>query len=178
MLLCDSHGLQLLSELIISKHKGISDTMEKAQGAVAAFAHSNLQLAILRKHQMACYGQTKGLIVAAFTSWSTQYGIIASLLRSKEAPQRYGLDQHAALKGRQHLMIGCIFWNELEDVEMILRHLNEAQLQSESDGTHIRYIISRWMKIKDELERLYDIGKFPQLASVLGPEVELLHTTI
>ena len=76
------------------------------------------------------------------------------------------------------MLIDRLFWNELEDVEMILRHLNEAQLQSESDGTHIRYIISRWMKLKDELERLYDIGKFPQLASVLGPEVELLHTTI
>ena len=57
---------------------------------------------------------------------------------------------------------------------MILRPLNEAQRQSESDGAHIGYVVSRWMKIKDELERLYETGKFPQLASVLGPEGELL----
>ncbi len=109
MVLCDSHGLQLLIEAIISKHKGISKTMEKAQGDVAAFAHSKLQFAIIRKHQTACYGRTKGLIAAAFTRWSTQYGVVASLLRSKEALQRYGLDQRAALKGRQHMLIDRIF---------------------------------------------------------------------
>lgn len=39
MVLGDSHGLRLLMDAIISKHKGISYTMEKAQGLVAAFAH-------------------------------------------------------------------------------------------------------------------------------------------
>lgn len=58
MVLCDSHGLQLLIEAMISKYKGISDIIEKAQGVVTTFAHSKLQLAILRKHQTACYGQT------------------------------------------------------------------------------------------------------------------------
>ena len=82
------------------------------------------------------------------------------------------LDQRAALKGRQHISIDRTFWNELEDVEMILRPLNEAQHQSESDGAHIGYVISRWMKINDELERLYDTGKFSQVDSVLGPEGE------
>lgn len=56
--------------------------------------------------------------------------------------------------------------NSLEDVEMILRPLNEVQLQSESVGAHIGYVSSRWMKINDELERLYGTDKFPQLASV------------
>ncbi len=57
---------------------------------------------------------------------------------------------------------------------MILRPLNKAQHQSESNGAHIGYVISRWMKIKDEQERLYDTGKFSQLDTILGPEGELL----
>ncbi len=47
MVLCDSHGLHLLIEAIISKYKKISDTIKKTQGVVATFAHSKLQLAIL-----------------------------------------------------------------------------------------------------------------------------------
>ena len=172
MVLCDSHGLQLLIEAIVSKHQGISDIMEKAQAIVAAFAHSKLQFAILRRHQTDCYGRTKGLIAVSFLRWSTQYGVVSSLLRSKEALQRYGLDQRAALKGRQHMLVDRAFWNDLEDVEMMLRPLNEAQRQSKSDGAHIGFLISRWMKMKDELERLYETGKFPQLASIIGPEGE------
>ncbi len=70
------------------------------------------------------------------------------------------------------MLIDQAFLNELEDIEMIFKPLNKAQNQSESDDTNIRYIISRWIKIKDELEQLYDKGKFSQLDSVLGSEGE------
>ena len=43
---------------------------------------------------------------------------------------------------------------------MIFRSLNKVQGQSESDIMHIRYIISRYIKIKDKLERLYLISIF------------------
>ncbi len=92
MVLGDSHDLQLLIEAIVSKHPRISDLMEKAQGIFAAFAHSKLQFAFLRIHQMDCYRQTKWLIAVSFKRWSTQYGVVSSLLRSKEALQLYGLD--------------------------------------------------------------------------------------
>ena len=77
MVLCDSHGLQLLIEAIVSKHQGISDIMEKAQAIVAEFAYSKLQFAILRRHQTAGYGRTKGLIAASFTRWGMQYGVVS-----------------------------------------------------------------------------------------------------
>ena len=72
------------------------------------------------------------------------------------------------------MLIDGTFWNELEDVVMILRSLNKAKHQLESDGAQIIYVISRWIKIKDEQEQLYDIDKFLQLDSVLGLEIELL----
>ena len=75
------------------------------------------------------------------------------------------------------MLVDRVFWNDLEDVEMMLRPLNEAQRQSKSDGAHIGFLISRWMKMKDELERLYETGKFPQLASIIGPEGELSRQT-
>ena len=71
------------------------------------------------------------------------------------------------------MLVDRAFWNDLEDVEMILRPLNEAQRESESDGAHIGFVISRWMKMKDTLERLYKAGKFRQLASIIGPAGEL-----
>lgn len=149
MVLCDSHGLQLLIEAIVSKHQGISDIMEKAQAIVAAFAHSKLRFAILRRHQTDCYGRTKGLIAVSFIRWSTQYGVVSSLLRSKEALQRYGLDQRAALKGRQHMLVDRAFWNDLEDVEVMLRPLNEAQT-----SVRIRWCTYRICYLKmDEDER-------------------------
>lgn len=80
MVLCDSHGLQLLIEAIVSKHQGILDIMEKAQAIVAAFAHSKLQFAILRRHQTDCYGRTKELIATSYIRWSTQFGMVLSLL--------------------------------------------------------------------------------------------------
>lgn len=47
MVLCDSHGLQLLIETIIIKHEDISRIIEKTQSVVATFAQLEVQLAIL-----------------------------------------------------------------------------------------------------------------------------------
>lgn len=79
MVLYDSHSLQLLIEIIVSKYQGISEIMEKAQAIIAEFAHLKLQFAILYRHQMHCLGRTKELIAASFTRWSMQYGLLSSL---------------------------------------------------------------------------------------------------
>ena len=114
------------------------------------------------------------MIAAAFTRWSTKYSVLALLLRSKETLQQHYLDHFAAWKRQQYILIDCNFWNELEDVKMIFKPLNKVQHQSKSDDTHIGYFISRWIKIEVELKRLYDIGKFLQLASVLSIKEQLL----
>lgn len=63
----------------------------------------------------------------------------------------------------------------MENIKIIVKSLNKAKYQSKLDGAYIGYIIARWRKIKDELEWLYDTGKFLQLVSVLGPEKEFLN---
>ncbi len=53
-------------------------------------------------------------------------------------------------------------------------HQRNRHLAGQQDGAHIGYVISRWMKVNDELERLYETGKFSRLDAILGPEGELL----
>lgn len=90
--LCDSHGIQLLVKRILELPQ-YEKLVKNAQVVVAGFAHSRLQLGILREHQQALYqGKIMALILSVITRWGTQYGLFRSLLRSKDALRAYAAD--------------------------------------------------------------------------------------
>lgn len=146
----------------------IKDTMTKAQGIVTAFSASRLQLALLRTHQRSLYhGKTKGLIVACISRWGTYIGVINSLLNSKEVLQQYALNGRAALQSREQLLLDCGFWNELEDLKLILEPINTAQKKSKTDAAHLGYVNERWLSFWDDFIKLVETGRFPQILPML-----------
>lgn len=95
--LCDSHGIQLLIKRILELPH-YDKLVKNAQIIVAGFAHSRLQLGILREHQQSLYhGKIMALILSVITRWGTQYGLFKSLLRSKDALRAYAADPRASL---------------------------------------------------------------------------------
>lgn len=87
---CDSHGLQLLIRDIL-KSQPFWDTITKAQAIVSAFHKANKQYAILRS-KMAV---PTAFVLSVITRWGSQYGLILSVLKNKQALFSWVLDSRA-----------------------------------------------------------------------------------
>ena len=85
---CDSHGIQLLIKNILEL-PSFSSVIKQAQILVKAFRKAHLQYARLRENQLHFYGRHQSLILSVITRWGTQFRLIQSVLRSKDALKRY-----------------------------------------------------------------------------------------
>lgn len=164
---CDSHGLQLLMKHI-SELSWFKDVFKRAQHIVGYFHKAEKQLALLREEQVAMYnGKTYALTLSVITRWGTQYCLIHSLLRSKNALKRYGtrddLDHEKSEEGKGNYarMMETImdrnFWHDLEDMIEILKPLHDCQVMSESGDAHLGYVVKRWKTIEKFIYALYAI---------------------
>lgn len=109
-------------------------------------------------------GKTYALTLSVITRWGTQYRLIHSLLRSKDALRRYGtrddLDYEKSDegKGSHSKMMESItdrnFWHDLEDLIEILKPLHDCQVMSESGDAHLGYVVKRWKTIELHLQSL------------------------
>ena len=72
---CDSHGLQLLIQDILTQPP-YENTLKNAQLVVTSFHSSRLQLSFLREHQLRVYSKHKSLIMSVITRWGTQFALL------------------------------------------------------------------------------------------------------
>jgi len=172
---CDSHGIQLLFKDLLNVPR-FSAVLKLAQATVSAFRKAPLQYARLRTIQKSSYDQTRSLVLSVITRWGTQYRLITSLLKNKDALKRYvgAYEDFPAKQRIKQPVIDTImnrnFWNELELMRELLQPIDERLKMSESGKSHLGHVLNRWMdllkhlneKKKEimELEAFIDNGTF------------------
>ena len=170
--LCDFHGIQLFIKKILEL-PAYSPGFKKTQSIAASFSHSRLQLAILQEKQAAQYGRNYAIILSVITRWGSQYNLIKSLIRSKDALKAYAVDSRSSLTKDKRdlgaLLLDRKFWAEVEELEEVLRPVHEAQLSSEDDTAHLGHVTKRWLGMKEALTTLHQ-GGASGLYDIFRPE--------
>ena len=171
---CDSHGIQLLFKDLL-KIPRFNDTIQQAQAVVTAFRKAPLQYARLRTCQQACYGRHISLVLSVITRWGTQYRLVESVLKSKDALKRYVCDYEdlPANKRIKQPVIDIIkqreFWNGLELMRELLKPMDVLLKMSESGQSHLGHVLNRWMDFLKHLrEKRVEIDELDMFISANG----------
>ena len=96
---CDSHGIQLLIQDLITSILQFKNVHDNAQTIAKAFKNAHLQYARFRDIQYQEYGRTWAIILAVATRWGSEKGLLDGLFRSKAAIQRYAITFQGYAKG-------------------------------------------------------------------------------
>jgi hypothetical protein len=153
---CDSHSIQLLVKDILTIPR-LKSILSDAQAVVSAFHKSPLQHALLREQQIDCYGKHYSLILAVITRWGTQYRLVHSVLRSKEALRKYAEKvQDVDVKKLSNNALAIIkdvdFWRDLDILHELLEPIDEQLKMSESSKGHLGQVLQRWIEILKHLK--------------------------
>jgi hypothetical protein len=154
---CDAHGLQLVVKDLLEKCPTLCALHQKAQDVATAFKTSPLQYARLREHQKRSYNRCYALVLAVITRWGTQYRLISSLIRSKDALRAYALDTSRNDKDLRNNAVATLrdrsFWTGLDILRDVLEPIDESLRMSESSRAHLGTVMGRWITINLHLER-------------------------
>jgi hypothetical protein len=149
---CDSHGLQLLIQDLLSKIPPLKEVKTAAEHIVASFKHAPLQYAILKRHQLQNYGKRKQFVLSVASRWGTQAGMVDSVLQNKAALQAYCHDPDTRMKADNVASIqSSRFWFSLEELSELIAPIQTKQKASEADGAHVGYVVERWNEIEGHL---------------------------
>ena len=154
---CDSHGIQLLIGDLINSIPQFKKVHDNAQMVAKAFKNAHLQYARLRDLQKQEYGRTWAIILAVTTRWGTQKGLLDGLFRSKAAIQRYAIRFKDMPQDVLDVMLSQEFWANLEALRVILKPLSVSLKMSESNGSTLAHIVSRWSNIVEHLEEMKEL---------------------
>jgi hypothetical protein len=104
---------------------------------------------------MECYQKHYALVLSVITRWGTQFRLVNSLLRSKQALRNY-IDNHES-KGLPYNAYEYIsdrdFWSDLEILRELLEPIDTQLKMSESSNGHLGLVLGRWIKILKHLKR-------------------------
>src|SRR5579859_1447916 len=154
---CDSHGLQLFV-IDLLKTPRFENIIHQARCLVSAFKKAPLQYARLRKLQSDCYGHEQSLVLSVIMRWGTQYRLLQSILKNKDALKRYACDyeEFPVSQRIKQPAIGTIrstmFWHELELLREVLQPIDECLKMSESGKSHLGHVLNCWMDLLKHLE--------------------------
>ena len=159
---CDSHGIQLLIKDLLS-FGCVTDIIAQAQMVAKTFKNSPLQLSRLRQYQVAAYGEKRTLCLSVITRWGTQYRLVKSVLRNKDALRQYALKHTPDDIGDEvyEYIDSRTFWTALECLRDLLQPIHEAQKMSESSKGHLGQVLERWKNILHHLKRM--TNEYPEL---------------
>ena len=127
---------------------------------VKAFRKAPLQYACIRDYQLQYYKRHQSLVLSVITRWGTQYRLIQSVLKNKDALRCYAHD-YGDLPAKKRIKLPVIkiirekdtFWPELALLGELLFKLDEALKMSESGKSHLGHVLSRWLDILEHLKR-------------------------
>ena len=170
---CDSHSIQLLVKDILTIPY-LKSILSNAQAIVSAFHKSPFQHALLREQQIICYGKHYSLILSVITRWGTQYRLIYSVLRSKEALRKYAekvQDTDVKTLGSNVLAIikDVNFWRDLDILRELLESIDEQLKMSESSKGHLGQVLQRWIEMLKHLKcKEIDISELTEFVKADG----------
>jgi hypothetical protein len=167
---CDSHGIQLLVKDLLSIPR-LQTILNKAQAIVKAFRKAPLQYARLREIQLEIYNEHRSLILSVITRWGTQFRLVNSVIKSKEALRRY-VEKYEPkdLKFEAfEYIFDRDFWRDIDTIRELLQPIDEILRMSESSKSHLGHVFSRWMDILKHLKRkISDIPELDEFTSASG----------
>src|SRR5579859_1654934 len=170
----DSHGIRLLIKDVLELPP-FSSIVKQAQILVKAFRKAHLQYACLRENQPHFYGRHPSLILSIITRWGTQFRLIQSVLKNKDALRRYASD-YRDLPVTQRVKQSAIdiirlrdFWMQMESIRELLQPLDEELKKSESGKSHLGHVLSRWLGIFEHMENRKKTDFGIELESFLAP---------
>jgi hypothetical protein len=166
---CDSHGLQLIIKdlLDIPEIKELHDII---QSIAKAFKKAPLQYARLRECQLVKYNQLYALCISVITRWGTQYRLVSSVYKNKDALRMYCYQYAGENVMSQEILTKLVspaFWTSVEMFKELLEPLDEAIRMSESGNSHLGHVLRRWAEIMSHLNRNIDI--YPCIREYLKP---------
>jgi hypothetical protein len=153
---CDAHGLQLIIKDLLERTTILKSTHSQAQSIAHAFRAAPLQYARLREHQQIKYKRHYALILAVITRWGTQYRLIDSILRSKDALRAYALEP-IRLPGdlKENAMTAikdASFWSNMDLLKDIIEPIDTQIRMAESTKAHLGTVMKRWNAVEDVLK--------------------------
>lgn len=116
--------------------------MTKGNSIYNEFENSMKKLPILTKYQKEKHDRGYALILGIDTRWGTQYSVLNSLKRSKEAlelnSERGPLDSK---DGAIFQTLGDVYFGaEVDELLGIIQPVHVAQVMSESSKSHLNYV--------------------------------------
>ena len=125
-------------------------------------------LEILRKYRQAIYDEKRALIASTILRWGTQIDLLESVSRSKQALQRFTLDEDIVFQINNDRppnlirtwLVDSNFWASLDDLINILHPIHEAQKLSERNGATIDLVYSQWLNIQKHLNQQAEYTRF------------------
>lgn len=173
---CDSHGIQLLMKHI-SELNWFCTTFKRAQQIATFFHKAEKQLEILREEQVKQDGRTYALTLSVITRWGTQYRLLLSLARSREALRHYSVRSDLDLGGGDSEKVSNHrkvlkniadrrLWDDIEELLEIWRKIHECQIMTESSNAHLGLVVQRWYDIENHLKTLRNRPGFARTAEI------------
>jgi Protein of unknown function (DUF 659) len=162
MVPCDPHGLQLLIQ-DICESPTFRETVRKADEIVSHFKGSKKQYQVLKQLQRELcpspQGKAYALILRGKTRWGSCAGEIQRLISQAKALRAFTTDTRIEdtikKEGRLANVVETIqsrlFWFLLADLEEIITPISNAQVEAQTDRSHLGYVKGRWDKIWQHL---------------------------
>jgi hypothetical protein len=162
MVPCDPHGLQLLIQ-DICESPAFRPTVKQADEIVGHFKRSKKQYQVLKQLQRELcpnrQGKAYALILRGKTRWGSCSGEIQRLISEAKALRAFTTDTRIEgvikSEGRLTNVVNTIqsrlFWFLLADLEDIITPITNAQLEAQTDRSHLGYVKGRWDKLWQHL---------------------------
>ena len=178
---CDSHGIQLLiKDILTSKTiaSWLNETFKNAQKIATFFSNAKKQLAFLRQHQKRLYNSFKSFVIAGETRWGTQYNMLSSVMRSKDALRDFAEDHRANCRPIKNTLLDSTFWCQLDDLMRLLKPLHEFQVESEGSSSHMGFVYPRWLRIMAHINKQRDVEFRTQLVTITQKRMDKQTTNL
>jgi hypothetical protein len=134
------------------------------------FPQIKKQHAILREYQEEVYGERRAFILSVITRWGTQFHLVQSVLKNKDALIKWALDKRAKMGEVRTTIFDSGFWNKLEDLSRVLKPPHEQQKISERNNSTLDEVVPRWNTILQEIEAL--VALIPQLRDFIDSRLK------
>eukprot|EP01112_Ceratiomyxa_fruticulosa_P012737 TRINITY_DN3545_c0_g1_i1.p1 TRINITY_DN3545_c0_g1~~TRINITY_DN3545_c0_g1_i1.p1 ORF type:complete len:573 (-),score=99.89 TRINITY_DN3545_c0_g1_i1:340-2058(-) len=155
---CLAHVLNLVIQdvLEITQYKTVS---EQAHSFCKHLNASPLQLAKFREIQATMLGKILAIITPALTRWGTHYGMIESLIRSRQVIIQY-VQEHLQKSDALRLSIlDPSWWNKLEELRNVLRPITWTLKRFDSDDITIAQVRELWKRMTIKVQQTYADGE-------------------
>jgi hypothetical protein len=142
---CDSHGLQLLIKDLCT-HAWFKPILDAAQAIARGFHKAKKQYAILREIQEDVYGKQQALILSVLTRWGTQYHLCRSILKNRDALEKWALRKDTKLNtdnSQKQSILNDSFWTQLNKLCQAIKLIHDQQKISERNNATLGEVIPR-----------------------------------